>query len=109
MKKFLFVLIALASFAQTGVARADDCSGWDVITCGVMSSVVISLSNLGAFGGDKTAYVAQVKDDAAEFVADPQAIAGSVLEGALRDVRANDANVQDLSDRQIAAIILNAN
>lgn len=111
MKKLLFVMIALASMAQTGVARADDCSGWDFLTCAAVSSMVISLSNLGAFGGgdSKAAYIAGLNDDAADFVADDQAMAGSVLQNAIREIRAQNADAQSLTDRQIAEIILKAN
>ena len=108
MKKLIFVFgfILLAT-----AARAEDCSNSPLewIGCASMSSAYISLSNLGAFQ-NKAAYMAQLKDDAADYVAAGSgAIDGAVLREAIEGVRAHVASAQGLSDREIALLILSSN
>ena len=108
MKKFILVFgfIFLAA-----AAHAEECSNGALewINCASLSTAYITLSNLGAFQ-NKAAYMAQLKDDAADYVAaGADAIDGAVLKEAIDGVRAHVASAKELSDREIAVLILTSN
>src|ERR1700745_3533209 len=108
MKKVIFVLGFM--LLATG-ARAEGCTSGPLewINCASMSSAYATLSNLGAFQ-DKAAYVAQLKDDAADYIASgSDAITGAVLKEAIAGIRADVPSAPAMSDREIALQILNSN
>lgn len=55
---------------------------------------------------NKATYIAALRDDAAEYVAQPGIEAGAVLQNAIAQIRAKNASVSGLSDAQIAKGLL---
>jgi uncharacterized protein (TIGR02448 family) len=110
MKKMGFLFLGVALLIS-GTAQADDCQGFfEGMNCMLMSSALWSLSTLGAFQDPREAYISVLKDEAANYVAsDDGAAIGAVLQDAISQVRVNDISVANLTDRDVALIILKSN
>ena len=107
--KILVSLSMLVCLATSTAAYAEDCntSFLERLNCLFMSSAYVTFSNLGAFQNPREAYVAQLRDDAADLVGSPDGTAvGAVLKDAIVDIRAKDATTQSMSDSDIALKIL---
>src|SRR5260370_511744 len=112
MKKVLVSLSMLFCLGAATAAHAEDCntSFLERLNCLFMSSAYITFSNLGAFQNPREAYVAQLRDDAADLVGSPDGTAvGAVLKNAIADIRAKDSTTQSMSDNDIALKILSLN
>jgi hypothetical protein len=119
MKKFGIVLV-LASMALTSIAQADlgNCARFEDDSIGCIS-LLTALASSGPVGTSigltsafsnydgKAAYVAQLRDDSAQYVAaDGSAPATALLQDAIQTIRAQDANTQSMSDREVAIQLL---
>ena len=105
MSGLFFVVVAMLS---ASAAHADCFDGfWTTIGCTLVGSTIApTLSTVGP-GDDKDAYVQQVRDQAAEFVADDgEVAAGPMLKDMFEKMRATNLGSMNLSDRDLATLIL---
>ncbi len=116
MKKIHFALFAIPALALILAAqvRADDspevcCT---IVTAntqfvGTPGLTVQLLADLTAAPEDRIAYVQNLKDDAAEYVA-LNGVQSAVLANAIRAVRSQVASEKTASDQDVARYIMNA-
>ncbi len=129
MKKLIFVLVLalFANFAHAANAKNSDdggddgtdtghfyeCYSWAAytwthpLTCTFGLSTTLPLITTFGAPESKEAYVSQLRDDSAEFVAaDGFTPASALLQNAINTIRAQDASNQGVSDLEIARAIL---
>jgi uncharacterized protein (TIGR02448 family) len=105
MSGLVFVVVAMLT---ASVAHADCFDGfWMTIGCTLVGSTLAPTLSITGPGDDKDTYVQEVRDQAADFVAnDGESVAGPMLRDAFEKMRATNLGSMNLSDQDLATLIL---
>ncbi len=103
--------LILAVFLVAGLAHADPCNDTGIgIECGLtiatFAPFVISMTSSQQQGGSQ-AYQQELREEAADFLAQ-DGPAPAMLAEAMKQIRANDPQARTSSDRELAALIVDA-
>ncbi len=104
-------VLILAGVLVAGLAQADPCNDTGIgfecgLTIATFAPFVISMTSTQQQGGSQ-AYQQELREEAADFLAQ-DGPAPAMLAEAMKQIRANDPQARNLSDRELAAMIVDA-